>query len=195
MLADQLFTLHNQVRTNPQSFITILEKYKTYFKENILNKPSGPIETIEGPLAYEEAIKFLKNQMSSPALKLHTILSNIAEKHCYDVGKGIYDHIGSDGKDPAQRIEQYIEWDIKCAESIEIGSNSAEEIMINLIVDDGVHSRGHRSNIFSNDFKYIGIACGLHSIHEICTVINYVAEIKEEKIYNKMIIENTYIYN
>ena len=186
MLADQIFKLHNQVRTNPQSFINILEKYKSYFNENILNKPSGPIESIEGPIAYDEAVMFLKNQKPLPPLKLHTILSNIAEKHCYDVGKGIYDHIGSDGKDPAQRIEQYIDWDIKCAESIEIGSNSAEEIMINLIVDDGVNSRGHRNNIFSSDFKYIGIACGLHSIHEICTVINYVAEIKEEKIINNI---------
>lgn len=38
------------------------------------------------------------------------------------------------------------------------GRNHALQTVMGLIIDDGVMSRGHRKNIFSTDFKYIGIA-------------------------------------
>ncbi len=43
-----------------------------------------------------------------------------------------------------------------------------------LLIDDGVPSRGHRTNIFKNDFKIIGAWGGSHTKYKTCTVINYV---------------------
>ena len=38
--------------------------------------------------------------------------------------------------------------------------NHAEMIVLGLIIDDGVTSRGHRNSIFNQDYKYIGCAVG-----------------------------------
>lgn len=46
---------------------------------------------------------------------------------------------------------------------------------VNLMVDDGVSNRGHRKNMFSPDFKYVGIACGYHGAYDHCTVLDYAA--------------------
>ena len=50
------------VRSNPQSFIPVLEKALTRFIGSVLKTEDGEsaIETDEGPDAYLEAIEFLK---------------------------------------------------------------------------------------------------------------------------------------
>ena len=47
------------------------------------------------------------------------------------------------------------------------------DIIISLIVDDGVASRGHRQNIFNPAVKIIGIGVANHTIYDKCTVLNY----------------------
>jgi uncharacterized protein YkwD len=60
------------------------------------------------------------------------------------------------------RIERYGEWESMCAENCDYGNANAIDIIMSLAVDDGVSSRGHRTNIFKPDAKVIGIACGPH---------------------------------
>ena len=54
-------------------------------------------------------------------------------------------HEGSDGKNISERIEKYCQWDGAIAENLDFGFKSAENIMINLLVDDGVKARYQRS--------------------------------------------------
>jgi hypothetical protein len=49
-------------------------------------------------------------------------------------------------------------------------------VVINLMVDDGVMNRGHRKNMFSPDFKFVGIACSQHGAYDHCTVLDYAAQ-------------------
>ena len=52
------------------------------------------------------------------------------------------------------------------------GRNHALQTVLGLIIDDGVMSRGHRKNIFSTDFKYIGIASRVQE-DKVITVMDF----------------------
>lgn len=61
-LVKEIFKLQNKIRISPSTFITQLEKSMDRFHGKILKTADGcnAIETEEGPLAYIEAIEFLK---------------------------------------------------------------------------------------------------------------------------------------
>ena len=45
---------------------------------------------------------------------------------------------------------------------IDFGPNDALGVIVSLTLDDGEEERPHRDNLFKNDYKKIGIACGPH---------------------------------
>ena len=47
-------------------------------------------------------------------------------------------------------------------ENIDFGPNDAIGVIVSLTLDDGEEERPHRDNLFRNDYKKIGIACGPH---------------------------------
>jgi len=188
-LKQEIFVEHNKIRKNPKSYIPIVEKYLTYFKDGVLYNPGENvgISSPEGPSAYEKCIKFLKTQNPVKELQLNALLSNSAQDHANDIGpKGLTDHVGSDGSQPSDRIEKYLNWELSLAENLDFGGKTGEEIIVSLIVDDGVPSRGHRTNIFKADSSYVGIGLSKHnSEFEVCTVIAYVGDILDEKVKSK----------
>lgn len=90
----------------------------------------------------------------------------------------IFGHNSSDGRSFSDRITK------RCGKAFgssgeNIGSDfkvqgrdHALQTILGLIIDDGVSSRGHRKNIFSNDFKYVGIASRIQE-DKIITVIDF----------------------
>jgi uncharacterized protein YkwD len=180
-LSKDIINEHNIVRTNPSSYVQKLQDYLKYFKGDILQRPGNPaIKTYEGKAAFLEAIEALQKQ--KPVVKLieSEKLNLACIDHLKDIGpKGLCTHDGTDGSNPSDRIEKYCEWDIACSENIDFGSKTAEEVLISLIVDDGIEERNHRKNVFNADLKYIGVASGPHKDFEHCTVLDYVADLRE----------------
>ena len=175
-LIKQLVEQHNIIRKNPASYVPHLEKHLTYFKGDVMYKPGETcgLQTNEGKAAYNECISFLKSQKALGEVTLDEQLSRAAQDHADDIGpKGVTGHVGSDGSSVDDRISRYVDWDVTIMENIDFGSSSAVEVIISLIVDDGVPSRGHRNNIFNPKAKFVGVGSGDHTEYGTCTVINY----------------------
>ena len=178
----ELYHLHNELRANPQSFIPKLENSLKYYKETKIYSPPDeePIKTAEGIDAVKETIEFLKKQKNLPKLILSDILNKACQDHIKDIGpKGMTGHEGSDGKNISDRIEKYGEWDGDIAENLDFGFKKAENILMNLLIDDGVKERYQRSNIFYPGFRYVGIGIGPHKDYGTCVCIGYARNIRE----------------
>lgn len=154
----------NLARTDPKAYAAILRDYRSYIRGNYLERP-GEITVVleEGAAAVDEAIAFLMRQAPLPPLALSRGLSQAAMDHARDQGRtGQTGHTGSDRSSMSDRIERHGDWQRTIGENIAYGGETARDIVIQLIVDDGVPSRGHRSNIFDIDFLVVGVACGPH---------------------------------
>ena len=89
-------------------------------------------------------------------------LAMSARDHCADNGpKGLLGHDGADGSKPHERMERYGERSGGfTAENIAYSLTEGVKVVVALVVDDGVPSRGHRHNIFNKDLKQCGVSSG-----------------------------------
>ena len=180
-LAEQLFISHNKIREDPKSFIIKLKKWSKKFRDKtifLLNE--NPLETFEGINGIEEAIRFLSVQKPVPKLTYREELSKAAKDHAIDIGEhNLYGHDGSNGSMLSDRIEKYTEWDDACAESIDLGFKNADNIILDLLIDDGSERRDQRINLFSTKYKYIGIGCSFHKTYNHCSVFVYAQSLRD----------------
>jgi uncharacterized protein YkwD len=157
----------NLARTKPEEYATYLEEIKKHYKGNIYSEPDRiPISTQEGLKAVDEAIEVLKSMKPVSALTSSKGMSLAAKDHVKDTGsKGVTGHNGTDGSSPFDRMNRYGKWSGGAGENIAYGSETGRKIVIQLLVDDGVSSRGHRKNILKSDFSRVGIGFGSHSVY------------------------------
>ena len=104
-------------------------------------------------------------------------MSDGARDHVKDQARsGATGHKGSDGSAVGARVNRYGKWKHTVAENIAYGGSSGREIVIRLIVDDGVPDRGHRKNIFNPRFRMVGVACGTHKKYGTMCVTTFAAD-------------------
>jgi uncharacterized protein YkwD len=167
---------HNAVRTDPAGYAAHLEALLPYFEGNVIRRPGSRVglQTNEGPAAVREAIRALRQQQPVPPLEWADGLWRAARDHARDQGpRGATGHDGGDGSSMDTRMRRYGAWNGTAAENIDYGSPTAREVLISLIVDDGVPSRGHRRNIFNPSLRVMGSACGEHTRYRTMCVLDY----------------------
>ena len=97
-----------------------------------------------------------------------------ARDHTMDHGtKGLTGHKGSDGSTTSDRLERYGKWAGGNAENISYGKYFGINVVMQLLVDDGVPGRGHRRNLFDEDYTLTGSLSGEHTTQIKMTCINY----------------------
>lgn len=176
-IEQNIITEHNRIRQNPQSYIPILEAYLARMNAQG-NIPNGcgqncTLTTNEGKPAVEEAIRFLRNQPAVGALTPSENVARAAKAHAQDQQGGATGHSGSDGSTLSQRLTRFGVQQLGAGENIDYGSPTGQGVVISLIVDDGVPSRGHRTNLFSPNWTIAGAGCGPHAVYRTVCVVDY----------------------
>jgi Ca2+-binding EF-hand superfamily protein/uncharacterized protein YkwD len=180
---DKILEEINQCRVNPAKFSIKLSKILRYFKGNIFEKPGyEAIETEEGASNVLACINYLKSVQKVPPLIPSSALSQAAQLHADDIGpSGRMSHIGQDGSEPSDRIEKFGQWSGHLGENIDYGNASPEDIIVSLLIDDGVPARGQRLNLMKREHKYVGIGFGYHAEYQYVCVI----------LFAELVIENS----
>ena len=148
----------NLARENPSLYATFVAESRQFFR-------------IEGGRSVDEAVRFLKKTRPLPPLTLSAGMSRAAADHCAEQVGGELGHEGQDRTHGGERISRYGNWSATWGENISYSRKTAREVVLALIIDDGVRGRGHRKNIFNPKFNYAGAAFGPHARYRtVCTI-------------------------
>jgi uncharacterized protein YkwD len=152
------------------------------FEGKLLERPGRPLlRTEEGAAAVREAIAALRARKPVQELRWSKGLAGAAADHVKDQGPiGGLEQRGTDGSDPARRAVRRGRWVTAMAENIAFGENPARQVVIQLLVDDGVPDRGHRDNILDPRWGAEGVACGPHREYRQICVMDYAVRYKEK---------------
>jgi uncharacterized protein YkwD len=144
-LAFQVLEELNFARTQPQQYAQI-------------------VASRSDSAAGREAVSFLRRARPLPPLSWSQGISQAALSHALDVGpRGGSGHRGAGGETPWKRMARFGQWEGYAGENIDYGHSDPRSIVVSLIVDNGVSSRLHRTNIFSRNFRVTGIAIAPHA--------------------------------
>jgi uncharacterized protein YkwD len=163
----------NAARTAPKAFAAHLQRHRALFEGKRYLPPGATyfVLTQEGPAAVDEAIAFLKRQRPLPPLAwAEGLARSAAELVRAQAQSGETGHgrgkLGMEG-----RVSRQVEWTGSIGENISYGPNDGRDVVLQLIVDDGVRGRGHRANFFSPGFRLAGVACDPHpTLRTVCVI-------------------------
>ncbi len=150
----EMTNLINKIRTNPTSFIPVIEAYIASSKQlSFTNKKTGKQIDIVGEGT--KLIAFLKNVKAVDSLKVSLVLYPIAKSHAkyVDSTKQI-GHTGPNGQLFTDRVKST---GLTCGENVGVG-RTATEVMIALLIDLSSPTKGHRTNIFNPNYKQVSVA-------------------------------------
>ena len=176
-----IFVEQNNLRTDPKSFIPVLEEMQKTFKGQ---EPKAVLNAIK-------AIELLDKRLAP--LEWNDGLALAARDHCKDIGpKGLIGHFGSKGTSPYDRILRYGQAGWWRAENMAFSgppeetwtelTAQAKKIIMNLFIDDGFTSREHRMRLVNPDFKVAGIASCPHRYLKHLSVIDYAESMRVNQL-------------
>jgi uncharacterized protein YkwD len=170
--ASSLVRETNVARQNPARYASYVEAIRSSFDGQHYTMPGGTkVRSKEGVRALNDAIRFLQHASPQSALILSPGMCRASADHCADQAGGRKGHDGSDRSNPSARISRYGDWGGGWGENISYGKTNARDIVLALIIDDGLPARKHRKNIFNPNFNVVGAAFGPHAVYRtVCSM-------------------------
>lgn len=129
---------------------------------------SGYTGTAEQPGQYANSAnrRSLMQQLATMkpvgALQPDSLLTEMA--NCFQLELA---ESGNTGHDRKKCTEDY------SAENCSFGKYRAKDIVLQLLIDEGVASLGHRRNILNGEYTKLGVAFGEHKKYGKCTVMDF----------------------
>ncbi|KQU62296.1 hypothetical protein ASG67_04150 [Sphingomonas sp. Leaf339] len=163
----------NSVRADPISYADwLLRAAQSYQGVYYRERDGTEHATFEGAAAAEAAATAIGSMRPMPLLTPDPILAAAARDHGIAQGAaGSIGHASAAGPSPGARARQH-GGDIYVVEAISYGMHGADDVVRQLMVDDGVPGRGHRKLLMASFYRYAGIWCGSHTTRGSVCVIN-----------------------
>ena len=128
----------------------------------------------KGSTAYVSSLESdLKSTKNLPMLEPEKSLMEAAAYHANDMYQNnFFEHKSSDGTSFGARVRSYYKGNA-IAENISAGMNTAIGVVMQLLVDDGLSTLGHRKNILGAQYVAIGIKTSEHKTWRTVTVQDF----------------------
>ena len=169
----------NMARTDPARYARdFIEPRMEYFSGDVYRELAEPsLITREGARAVDECVSDMEDtEVMNPVVPSEGI-SFAALDHALDLSlSGATGHIGSDWSEFSARIERYGQWLVSIGEIISYGPTTGREIVVGLLIDDGVYDRGHRTSILNPNFRLVGVAIEEHQAYGNVCVIEFAVD-------------------
>lgn len=173
----------NKLRSNPKSYIPYINKYieshefliNLHKKGKLEVRDKNTVEVLKNNIsAAREAIRVLNNTKSLDTLTFNKEMYEITKSHAeYLKSVKKISHIGPNNetvvnrfKDTKILVSENIASGLK--ESFSVNENYVINVIVDLLVDCNVPSRGHRKILLNRKSKFISI-----SINDIVCVQNF----------------------
>lgn len=172
----------NLARNDPSRYASFIAQWKAFYSGRRIERPGKlTILTEEGAAAVEESIVFLRSIGPRPALRLSAGMSRGAKDHAQQLGAaGGLGHKGLYGSWPTDRVNRYGRWRDAMGENVFYGRGTAREIVMLLIIDDGIPGRDHRRTTFDPAYGVIGVGCAPHITYDTICVLTFAGRYTEK---------------
>lgn len=181
-LSEKILSEINLARCEPHTYAEYLRELRGRFQGIFYAQPgiATRVQTSEGVKAVDEAIKFLSSQKPLPPLTWSKGLAAAAYELADEQSRsGDTGHVGKKTRSMQERIERHGRWEHRIAENIGYGPEDPRNMVMQLIISDGVPNRGHRKNTFNMAFNTAGVACGPHPEFESMCVIDFAGKFED----------------
>ncbi len=159
---EEVLALLNAVRTSPQKFSNTYAL--PYIKEKGLEKNRYA----------KSLLQDLKQTKPMGALQVADALTKVARYHATDMGAtGNTGHESTDGTPFHIRVRTHSKAMGMIAENCAYGQTSALDFVMQLLIDDGIESLGHRKNILEPKYQWVGIAIEPHKTYRTNCVMDF----------------------
>jgi len=175
----------NSVRIHPSKYASRLEDIKKRYDEKLSkSREEGAKQPDESMQAFYEAIQLLQSTPALPALKISRGMSLAARDQLRDQEQTeTIGHSGRDGSNIAERVNRYGAWAISLGEIVVYGSDTAQRLVIQLIIDHDNPGRQRRLSVLNPDFSVTGIACKDHVRYRNVCVITFAGQYVEKPAF------------
>lgn len=196
----------NILRSDPVSYAAMLQPLHDSFTDDLIFTTKGGlrIKTKEGKKLVADTMEWLKQQSPQPCMESSELLEKAAIYQTEDMRKNLLmGHESSYGFSSKERIELYAMWTGKIGENIDYFHDeleheglsakkqdetgvlsmveAARKVVVDLLVDDGVPTRGHRHNLMDAGFKMVGSSIGPHNRYKYVCVMVFAGGVVDKK--------------
>lgn len=121
----------------------------------------------------ESLVKDLKQAKPQNLLQFSDDLTKCAKSHAFEMGKvGKVGHDSANGKSFSSRLKGC--WpNAIVGENCHYGDEFAIDIIMALLIDDGIKSLGHRKNILSEMYTHFGLSIQKHKSYRFNCVMDF----------------------